>query len=239
MISLHRRGAYMYTKTSLYNPMRTFSFIFFIVGFILLLTGIVNIVQITNFRKHVIQEKAVIVHKVGENNNSIAAKDTLVSYALDGKVYENISLGKLLIEDIGSEINIYVNPKKPLSVSTDYKNYSMGIVFLVFGILFSFSSGFALLKILKRDKEIQLLLQDGNASTVKIVEVQCNTTIRVRGKNPYYIVCKLGEQIFYSENIWHPLQDGLVDRDISLYHPQNSFQPYYVDCSALLAKGER
>lgn len=227
----------MPAKTSFYNPMRTFSLIFLMLGIILFITGIFNINQIKLFYKNAVPIQATIINKVGQNKAS-DIRDTLISFEVDGIIYDNISLGRLLREEIGAEVTVYYNKNNPSIIQYELPNYSMGIVTLVFGILFSISAGLAYNRVRHRDKEVHTLLKSNHYTMASVLEMHCNTSIRVRGKNPYYLICKNRDQEYISDNIWQALQDDIIGKPVSIYHPQNAWNPYFVDFRVFLKKGE-
>lgn len=217
--------------------MRTFSFVFLILGIILLFTGIFNLNQTRQVFKNAVPVQARVVNKIVQNSAS-NMQDTLLNFEAEETVYENISLGRTLQEEIGEEVTIYYNKTNPSNVYYELPNYSMGIVILVFGILFSISAGLAYKRVLHRDREVYTLLKAEHYTMASIVEIHCNTSIRVRGKNPNYLLCRNGDKEFISDNIWQILQDDIIDKPIPVYHPQNALEPYFVDFRVFLKKGE-
>ncbi len=112
----------------------------------------------------------------------------------------------------------------------------IGIIFLTIGIIL-------LIVMLKKKKETQQLLDDGQYIIAEIYEINPNYTVRVNGRHPYVIQCKYEAMdgtihIFKSRNIFFNPESVLRGTSVKVYTDRENYKKYYVDIDEVLPKIE-
>ena len=112
----------------------------------------------------------------------------------------------------------------------------IGIIFLFIGILF-------LILMLKKKKDAQKLLDNGQYVIAEICEITPNYTVRINGKHPYVIQCKYETidgtvHIFKSRNLFFNPESMLRSTSVKVYTDRVNYKTYYVDIDEILPKIE-
>lgn len=215
-------------KSLFFESVRIYSIIFIVIGLVSTVVGIILMINTSYFNANSVPVEAKITSFVQSESIS---KQYLLSYSLDGQEY-NVILKKGQQYNLGDKMNILVNRKLPYNFSLQHKNHLMGIFFLVLGLIFFVSAYMAKKRVENRKKEIDHLLKINNKCKAIVTKIETNTSIRIRGKSPQLVYCKLlddpQEKIFVSDNIFGtPL--NTVGSNVDIYFdPQDNIN-YYID----------
>lgn len=215
----------------LQNPMKSYALMIITASFFLFIFALFSGYQAWSFNSRAVKIEAnieSIVYKADSNNKEYV--DTLVRYFVNGKEYRNISIGTVIQNAaIGNKIPIFYSINNPAIARHDLKSYSLSIFVLFLSFCFFIASILALKKIKDRAFEIRNLLQEANFIIAKVIKIEKNTSLRIKGRNPYYLVCAYGNNMLYSDNIWIPLQRDVTGEDIKVYCKDESLHTYYID----------
>ena len=214
--------------------MELLSFIFTTIGIIIIIAAILSSYNNIYFRKNSQQIKADVSNiAISIDNNNKKYKDTLVDYSVDGVEYKNISLGTYINSaEIGSSINIYTRFNNPINIKAYYEPFYMPIFLFVLGALLLISALMANIKIKNRQKEIDYLINNGNKTLARIIEVQLNTSLGYGSKRPRVIVAKSNNDNklkYYSDNLWIAPDCDIIGCDIDVFVNSKDKNKYYVD----------
>lgn len=213
------------------NPLRIYSLIFVVVAVIVLILGGFTVYNAIDFNSNARKIEATvsnIASLVDKNNKPY--RDTLVNYTVDGIEYQNVSLGTFVEgKETGDALEVYTSAKNPARAEAQLKSYMLSTFLLFIGALFLLSALLAARRLKRRMQEITSLIDQNHFVIAKVSRVDINTSMRIRGKNPFFLVCEYEGKTLYSDNIWLPLQRDVVGEEIKVYCSNLSFDLYYID----------
>lgn len=215
--------------------------IFFGIGLIFVIIGIVICANIFNYKNKV--ETTGIITEIGSYRDLDGQRENsvYVEYTVDGRVYESALNGYSSNFYEGKEIEIYYDINNPSKIGVK----SIDLVFLIFpgiGSIFLVIGGVGIIIKGRRKALEKKLMSYGDKVFAKIIDVCNNTRYTVNGRHPYVIICQWDneidgkEYIFKSGNLWFDPTFAIEQKNIDtlpVYIDMNNKKKYVIDTSIL------
>lgn len=215
--------------------------IFFGIGLIFIIIGIVICANIFNYKNKV--ETTGIITEIGSYRDLDGQRENsvYVEYTVDGRVYESALNGYSSNFYEGKEIEIYYDINNPSKIGVK----SIDLVFLIFpgiGSIFLVIGGVGIIIKGRRKALEKKLMSYGNKVFAKIIDVCNNTRYTVNGRHPYVIICQWNneidgkEYIFKSGNLWFDPTFAIEQKNIDtlpVYIDMKNKKKYVIDTSIL------
>lgn len=215
--------------------------IFFGIGLIFVIIGIVICANIFNYKNKV--ETTGIITEIGSYRDLDGQRENsvYVEYTVDGRVYESALNGYSSNFYEGKEIEIYYDINNPSKIGVK----SIDLVFLIFpgiGSIFLVIGGVGIIIKGRRKALEKKLMSYGDKVFAKIIDVCNNTRYTVNGRHPYVIICQWDNEIdgkkyiFKSGNLWFDPTLAIEQKNIDtlpVYIDMNNKKKYVIDISIL------
>lgn len=215
--------------------------IFFGIGLIFVIIGIVICANIFNYKNKV--ETTGIITEIGSYRDLDGQRENsvYVEYTVDGRVYESALNGYSSNFYEGKEIEIYYDINNPSKIGVK----SIDLVFLIFpgiGSIFLVIGGVGIIIKGRRKALEKKLMSYGDKVFAKIIDVCNNTRYTVNGRHPYVIICQWNneidgkEYIFKSGNLWFDPTFAIEQKNIDtlpVYIDMKNKKKYVIDTSIL------
>ena len=215
--------------------------IFFGIGLIFVIIGIVICANIFNYKNKV--ETTGIITEIGSYRDLYGQRENsvYVEYTVDGRVYESALNGYSSNFYEGKEIEIYYDINNPSKIGVK----SIDLVFLIFpgiGSIFLVIGGVGIIIKGRRKALEKKLMSYGDKVFAKIIDVCNNTRYTVNGRHPYVIICQWNneidgkEYIFKSGNLWFDPTFAIEQKNIDtlpVYIDMKNKKKYVIDISIL------
>ena len=215
--------------------------IFFGIGLIFVIIGIVICANIFNYKNKV--ETTGIITEIGSYRDLYGQRENsvYVEYTVDGRVYESALNGYSSNFYEGKEIEIYYDINNPSKIGVK----SIDLVFLIFpgiGSIFLVIGGVGIIIKGRRKALEKKLMSYGDKVFAKIIDVCNNTRYTVNGRHPYVIICQWNneidgkEYIFKSGNLWFDPTFAIEQKNIDtlpVYIDMKNKKKYVIDTSIL------
>ena len=175
------------------NAKKTHIFIHVIalIGFCIILLGLVLCVKNAKFNKNGVKISATISEITTDyDSDGEINHDVYVDYEYNGEVYEHKYIGyysSTMRE--GGKLKVIINPKKPWQVEAEGSvKYSWLIVLLLGGVTFGFF-GFYSFRIIKKRIKSLFYIRKGKKLVATITDVSFNEKKRISGLFSCEITC--------------------------------------------------
>lgn len=197
---------------------KIFFIIFLLVGIIMLITGIFTVKSELSFESNAIKTEATITKIIKDRDSDGDYYYTVyVDYTVDGETYHNkINEYNYKMHE-GGTTTIYYHSNDPYYIKDSSISFVM-FVPLIIGIIFSLCGGIPLLIFIKKGKNAEYLMKNGNSINVEFDRIEINRSYTVNGRSPYRIVCHgIGNDYneYESENIWINPERYIADKNIT------------------------
>lgn len=179
----------------------------------------------------------------GKKRKTKTDHDVFVTYTVEGVEYKHIEIGEYSSGmSVGDTLTLHYDPSNPKDVR--YKEVgesgpkvaiALGVVFALVGISISFiGSGFSMKK---------KLIKTGVRCISDELYIDQNTSVRVNGRCPYVIYCRLQDPTgeyreCKSKNIYENL-DRYDIRRVDVYFDQKNPKKYYVDVEGAMNNSDK
>ena len=157
---------------------------------------------------------------------------TYVTYEVDGEIYENIRLSYYSSDMyVGKDITLYYDPLNHGNVKVKEGMTFTYIFMLIFGGIFALVGFFVMTTGIKRTPKIK---KTGKRYEATVIDIECNTSVKVNGKHPYRVICRVedysaGEAYIYkSKNVYVNLNQYELDT-VPVYVDPNKPSKFFVD----------
>lgn len=166
---------------------------------------------------------------------------TYVTYIVDGKVYSNVPLGYYnsnMYE--GKRITVYYDPQNPGRIESREGHKILNVIYRIGQIVLGAVTVIMLLLLFLPEKRSRLM-KIGTRYDAEVVSVFENRSIRVNGRHPYQVDCRVhdpysGEvMLFRSHNVYQDLYQYNL-KVVPVYVNPKKKKSYYVDVQAAIAQ---
>lgn len=210
--------------------------IFFVVGIMIAVVGFVADESNKEFMETAKETEGVIsdieTYRSGSGKRRKTSHRAYVTYEVDGVRYEDIRLSYYSSSmRIGKKITLYYDPLNPTEVKVAGESKFVKIITLVMGSIFALVGFFIIFTSIKRTPKLKKI---GTRYEGKVLSVDCNTSVRVNGRHPYKVTCRVenystGEAYIYkSKNVYLDLYQYNLETVPVYINPSNPAK-FYVD----------
>ena len=166
----------------------------------------------------------------------------LVSYVIDGNIYNSKLNTYSSSYYEGKEITIYYDKTNPVSIA----DTDIDIIAIIFGGVGIYAIAIAIIIIIFKLRKKQLIIklkETGYITNAKYLRTSINALFTVNGKHPYKIICEMDNSIdgktheICSKNIWYNPEKIIKERNIKsfrVYYNPNNLKQYYMDVDMYL-----
>lgn len=215
-----------------------FGLIFFISGISVIIVGIAIKKSNEEFMKTAEKTEGVIsnIETYTNYNRSKKRNETnhtvYVTYEVDGKTYENVRLSYYTSSMyVGKGITLYYNPQNPGNIKVEEGMTVVTVLTSVMGGIFALVGFLVMFFSFKRGSKLK---KTGKRFEGQVLSIDCNTSVRVNGRNPYKVTCRVedyskGEAYIYkSKNVYLDLYEYNLET-VPVYVDVNNPAKYFVD----------
>lgn len=179
----------------------------------------------------------------GKSRKTKTDHDVFVTYTIEGVEYKHVEISEYSSDmGEGAAITLHYDPSNPYDIRYKEVNESSPIFAIVFGAIFMlvglamtfFFTGFSAKKGLKK-KGVRCISNE--------LYIDQNTSVRVNGRHPYVIYCRLQDPTgeyreCKSGNIYEDL-DRYDIRYVDVYFDQKNPKKYYVDAEGAMKNSDK
>lgn len=214
-----------------------FGSIFALVGFILLIVGIISNVKSSSFKESAVEVNGVIENIFVEYHGDKTDYDVFVSYEYDGEYYEDVQID-FYSSDMyeGQEIDLLIDPENPIDVHSAEGDLFFTIMFVGMGLLFALIGFIVIIVQFTHKKKNANLIENGRHIYGEIETMEQDYSVTINGRHPFRIYCKYNNPSdgyiykFKSDLLdFNPWDSYKVGDSIDIYVDPDNFKKYYVN----------
>lgn len=247
-----RNGIKMKTKkTSADKTVLVLFSIFAAIGVILFLIGSIFLYNGLKFMKHA-QKTTAIISDIERTRSSSSRRNSsgtsyrvYVSYEIDGVAYESVPIAFYSSNmHIGKEITIYYHEDNPYNIKVRSETTFIVLILYAIGTVFGIIGFCGVIAIFKQHLKNKQLLKNGRLCSAQITAVLENYSVTTNGKHPFYIECKVidqltGEEYLYKSDDIQMDPTPYLDTNVPVYVNPTNPAEYYVDTDSIFLNGDK